>query len=287
MDRENTPFIDLHIHTLFSDGMFSPEEAVSYAKKTGLSAISITDHDNIEGILPALKEGEKLGVEVVPGVELSTEYEEDNESNEVHILGYLIDWEDAVFQAKLQFFRKTRQERAYRILQKLENIGIKLSKEKIFNNAGKGSIGRLHFARVLLEEGHVGNIPEAFNRFLSTGKPAYEPKFKITPQDAIRMILDIKGLPVLAHPYYGTYNNRVLMEKLKDSGLCGIEVWHRSHPKNAAEEFLKLAQEFDLIATGGSDCHGSINNEKPLMGTQKLPYEILKNLKERRQKLFG
>ncbi|MFN3966479.1 MAG: PHP domain-containing protein [Endomicrobiia bacterium] len=275
----NKLFVDLHIHTNFSDGSFSPEEVVRYAQEAGLSGIAITDHDITDGILPAIKEGVKRGIEVIPGVELSVELKNSSEG-EMHILGYFINWEDVQFQEKLKLFRTTRERRAIYILEKLSQIGIKLNEEKLLNLGGRGSIGRLHIARLLLEEGYINDIREAFQKYLGFGKPAYVPKFRLKPEDAIRMIKKIGGVPVLAHPFYGNYGSRNIISGLVKFGLKGIESWHSKHPQKAKELFMNIAKEFNLVVTGGSDCHGPIGNEPPLIGTQKVPYEVLLNLKQ-------
>jgi len=271
-------FVDLHIHTNFSDGSFTPEEVVRYAQEVGLSAISITDHDITDGILPAIKEGVKRGIEVIPGVELSVELKNSSEG-EMHILGYFINWEDVQFQEQLRLFRNIRERRAIHILEKLSQIGIKLDEKKLLE-FGTGSIGRLHIAKFLLEEGYVKDIPEAFHKYLGWGKPAYVPKFRLKPEDAIKIIKKIGGIPVLAHPFYGNYGNRNLISELVRFGLKGIESWHSKHPEKTQQLFISLAKEFNLIVTGGSDCHGPVGDEPPLIGTQKVPYEVLLNLKK-------
>ncbi len=272
-------FVDLHIHTNFSDGIFSPEEVVRYAQEVGLSAISITDHDITDGILPAVKEGIKRGIEVIPGVELSVESKNSSEG-EMHILGYFINWEDIQFQKQLKLFRDARKKRAIHILKKLYQVGVKLDEEKLFKIAGIGSVGRLHIARLLLEEGYVDNIKEAFQKYLGKNRPAYVPKFRLTPEDAIKMIKNIGGVSVLAHPFYGNYGDRNIIEELVRFGLKGIETWHSKHNEEVKKSFDNLAKEFNLIVTGGSDCHGPAGDEPSLIGTQNVPYEVLLNLKQ-------
>lgn len=271
--------VDLHVHTTFSDGTLTPEEIIKYAQEAGLSAIAISDHDITDGILPAIKEGAKKGIEIIPGVELSAELENSAES-EMHILGYFINWENTHFQGQLKLFRQVREQRAIHILEKLSQLGIKLNKEKVFRTAGESSIGRLHIARVMLEERYIKNTREAFQKYLGSGRPAYVPKFRLKPIDAIHMIKEIGGIPVLAHPYYGNYSNSKFIEELVKMGLRGIEVWHSRHSKQTAENFIKLAKEFNLLITGGSDCHGPIGDKLPVLGTQKIPYEILTELKK-------
>lgn len=272
-------YADLHVHTNRSDGCFTPEEAVRHAKKIGLAAISITDHDSTEGIAPAMKEGLKEGVEIIPGVELSTEVKATGDS-EMHILGYFINYENAEFQDKLSLFRRHREERARQITEKLLATGIKFDDKQLHIAAGEGTIGRLHFAKALVEQGFAENIGHAFEKYLGFGKPAYVAKLQLKPEEAISMILKIGGIPVLAHPHFGHYANRNVLRGLVASGLQGMEVWHSNHPQWALEKYRDLAQEFGLVATGGSDCHGSFGNQPPAMGKIKMPYDVVKQMKE-------
>lgn len=281
---EDKKYVDLHIHSSYSDGVFSPEEIVRYAESVGLVAISIADHDITDGILPALKEAAKVGIEVIPAVELSVELKESAEG-EMHIVGYFINWEDQKFQEQLRLFRQARERRAYHILDKLYKLGIKIDESDLFKVAGLGTIGRLHFARVMLKEGYVKSIREAFEKYLSFGRPAFVPKLRLKPDEAIKMILQIGGIPVLAHPYYGKYDDRRLMRRLMKYGLMGIEVWHSKHPPDVVERFLRICNELKLLVVGGSDCHGVLENSQPLIGSQKVPIEILYEMKKMKSKL--
>jgi predicted metal-dependent phosphoesterase TrpH len=173
-------YIDLHVHTNYSDGSFTPKEVVEYCKKVDVIAVGITDHDNIDGIKEAIIEGEKLGVEVVPGVEISCDFKDSSEE-EIHILGYYIDYENAKLKQTLKFFQEARQKRAYKIFNKLVSLGIPIKEEDVFKDSIK-SIGRLHFARVLKEKNLVSSIKEAFELYLGYGKPAYEAKLKVSPK---------------------------------------------------------------------------------------------------------
>lgn len=278
-------YVDLHIHTNLSDGVFDPRQAVSYAHKIGLAAISITDHDTIEGIPMAIEEGKRCGVEIIPGVELSTEVQL-AERSEMHILGYCINWESQQFRDSLELFRKSREDRAHKILEKLANLGIRLDGEALLAIGGNGGcIGRLHFAKAMVAEGFVSSINEAFNKYLGIGRAAYVPKLRLTPEDAIKMIRRTGGIPVLAHPYYGHYSNRNLLKGLVRDGLRGIEVWHSKHPPATVEAFKKLSAELGLIATGGSDCHGEYGGEPAMMGKMHVPYETVINLKKCKEQI--
>ena len=211
---------DLHVHTNFSDGTFTPEEAVRQAKSVGLSAIAITDHDTTEGVERATAEGERIGVEVIPGIELSCEISASG-SGEMHILGYYISFKDATFQGFLKEFREARHSRALKIVDKLAALGVTIDPKRIFAIAGDGAVGRLHVAKAMIEEGVVQNIEMAFGRYLGIGKAAYVPKIRLEPEEAIGMLLKIGGIPVLAHPYYAHYSDESVLKKLVDSGLRG------------------------------------------------------------------
>lgn len=272
-------WIDLHIHTAVSDGNFSPEEVVIYAKKIGLSAIAIADHDSTEGIEAALRAGNEHGIEVIPAIELSAEPAELN-MPELHFLGYWINLKNTKLQEHLTFFRDARKKRAFTILEKLSKLDVFLETEDLMRIADTSSIGRLHFAKALLEQKFVHNIHEAFDRYLAYGKPAYVQKPKVSAQFAIDLIIHAEGIPVLAHPLYGVENNANLLKTLASLGLKGLEVYHPKHSSSMTKMFEKQADELGLVKTGGSDCHGGINGNKPLMGSFKIPYSILDQLKQ-------
>ncbi|MBN1824035.1 MAG: PHP domain-containing protein [Endomicrobiales bacterium] len=273
-------YVDLHVHTRFSDGTFTPEQTVDHAVKVGLSAISITDHDIIDGIEPAIKHAGGRDIEIVPGVELSTELTNQTQRSEMHILGYFIDWKNPVLDATLKEFRKKRHERAFKILEKLSKLGLGLNEKRFFDGAGKGSIGRLHFARAMIEQGIVRTINDAFFKYLGHGKPAYVPKKFLSPEEAIKLISDAGGIAVLAHPFYAHYSDKNLLETLIRSGLAGIEVWHSKHPPSMVDHFSSLASAYGLLRSGGSDCHGGVAGDEPLMGSVKIPYSILDKMKK-------
>jgi hypothetical protein len=281
MDKQ---FIDLHVHTNLSDGAFTPEDVVRRAQETGIAAIGITDHDTTDGILPAIKEGAKCGIEVVPGIELSAEFKSSSEG-EMHVLGYYINWENPHLQEQLRLFRQARERRAFHILDKLAAVNVRVDEEKLFRLSGAGAVGRLHIARVMLEQKYVESISEAFQKYLSFGKPAYVPKLRLQPQEAVRMIRKIGGIPVLAHPYYGSYSNRNIIGSLVKIGLQGLEAYHIRHSLKIQESFIELAREFGLLVTGGTDCHGPLGGKEPLLGSLKLPYELLIKLKNRKYEI--
>jgi hypothetical protein len=272
-------YIDLHIHTIFSDGIFNPESVARYAKDFGLAAISITDHDNTGGIDDAIAEGQRIGLEIVPGVELSVIMPQ--AVTEMHILGYYIDWKNKEFQDQLTVFREARKKRAWIMIEKFHKLGIKIDEEKIFPVSGnQGSVGRLHFAKLLVQNGVVDNIKEAFNRFLDVNRPAYVQKKSLTPEQAIKMINNTGGIAVLAHPYYGNFDSDEVLTELTGYGLKGIEAWHGKHTATVSEKFVQIGRRFGLVITGGSDYHGPIDKETPSIGMQKIPYSVLDELKK-------
>ena len=278
-------FIDLHLHTNFSDGVLSPEEVVKNAHDKGLVAIAITDHDTTDGIQRAQEAAEKYDIELIPGIELSA-YLSDVFGEEIHILGYFIDWNNEKFQNTLSLLKEKRTERAKEILNKLYSLGVKIDEERLFQSVGRGAIGRLHFAKMMLEEGYVASIRDAFLEYLGDGRPAYVPKMYLEPKETINIISDVKGIPVLAHPSYGEIDDTVI-KKLMVDGLKGIEVFCGRLNDNVSKYYQKLAQQYDLLITGGSDCHGKIGTRDMLMGTVQVPYSILEELKKYKEANFS
>lgn len=265
---------DLHIHTAYSDGTCTPEEVIRVSKDKGLAAVAITDHDSTDAIMPALKYGAKMGIEVIPGIELSCEYK----NVEIHILGYYINWENNWLQGKLKVFQKARERRAYHILGKLKELGVEIDEQMLFSQASMGSISRIHFARCLVEMGEVKNMVEAFQKYLIDGRPAFVKKLRITPEEALNMIHRVGGVTVLAHPVFGG-GQRHFVKKLKRLGLSGIEAYHPSHTPEQCEKYLRIADELDLIITGGTDSHGDREEENPI-GSMKISYNLVDKLKD-------
>lgn len=266
-------FADLHLHTNFSDSTYSPAQLVLESAKSGLSAIAIVDHDTVKGIPPALEESGRADIEVIPGVELSAELE----NKEVHILGYLIDYNKKGLLERLEVLNKNRLERIHRIADKLKGMGVNLEAEEVFSLAGHATVGRLHVARALMKRGFVGSIFEAFQKYIGDNCPAFELGFKFSPQEAIRLIKDARGIPVLAHPYI-LHNDDLILDFIKE-GLMGIEVYYPEHSQSMVNFYLDLAKQNNLLVTGGSDCHGTA---KPgiSIGCVKVPYELVEKLKE-------
>jgi predicted metal-dependent phosphoesterase TrpH len=266
--------IDLHLHSTCSDGTFSPEEVAWRAIEADLSIISLTDHDSIEGVAAAQKEGEKLGLEVITGTELSAQAD----GTDIHILGYHIQGDHPGLADCLDTCRNERKNRAERIVKKLNSMGLRIGFEQVLAKAGNGAIGRPHVADVLVEEGLVFSSNEAFQKYLGYSKPAYEPKHTLSPSDAIQVIHSAGGLACLAHP--GLYGRDDLIPELVEAGLDGIEVRHTKHGPTEIKRYTNIADQFGLLPTGGSDCHGD-GRGSSVIGTVDVPRSYADGLSER------
>jgi hypothetical protein len=265
-------FADLHLHTNFSDGTFSPEELVLYAQKNGLACIALTDHDTVEGCERAGVACAKVQMEFIPGAELTAEHED----TEVHILGYFLDTKNSVLLDRIGKFQSVRQSRISEMCAALNKLGVPLKAESVFALANCKSPGRPHVARALVKEKLVANLDEAFERFLKKGKPAWVPKTKMSALESVELIHQAGGLAVMAHP--GLNRTDEIIPGLVRAGLDGIECFHTKHSTVMAERYLEIAEKYRLLVTGGSDCHGFSKN-KPLIGTVKLPYEHVEKMK--------
>jgi len=266
-------FADLHLHTSYSDGTYTPEELILEVAKQDLAAISVVDHDTVAGIEPTLKIAKEKNIEVLPGIELSVEYD----GLEVHILGYLIDYKNGYLIERLKELKQIRIERIYKIVDKLKDAGINLNAQSVFEIAGEGTPGRLHIARAMVKEGLIGSLGEAFQRFIGDRCPAYVCGFKFSPEEAIKLIRNIGGIPVLAHPYI--FKKDELIPQLVDYGLMGLEVYYPEHTQSMVNFYLGLAKKLNLLVTGGSDCHGTAKPEVKI-GSVKIPYELVEKLKQ-------
>jgi len=265
-------FADLHVHTHFSDGTYSPERLVEEAVAADLSCIAITDHDNISGIAPAVRAaGGRL--EVLSGIEMTAE----RDGIEIHILGYLIDGTHQAFLAMLRKMQEVRVRRIREMCRKLDHLHMPVDPQEIFDLAEPGSVGRLHVARVLVNKGYVATTGEAFARFIGDKGPAYVAKFKMTPREAIEWIRRVGGVPVLAHPYL--LPSGIAIENFVKEGIMGIEAYYSEHSESQRNEYEKMAEKFGLLVTGGSDCHGEAKNEAKI-GRVHLPYVYVEKLKE-------
>jgi len=283
-------YIDLHTHSTASDGSFPPAEVVRLAKEAGLKAMALTDHDTTDGLAEAVAAGEKLGVEVIPGVEISAQYTDDS----MHVLGYFLDYRSGRLEDRLGVLKQSRKERNPKIIAKLNALGVSITLEQVERISGGGQVGRPHIARALLESGYVSSMQQAFDIYLKNGGKAYVAKFRFPPAEALEMIREARGVPVLAHPFtLGLGSAGALKELLLDlkaHGLAGIEVFYSEHSPEQEALFLKLARELGLLVTGGSDFHGA---NKPgvsvgkIRSRDRLTYDLVIALKEWRQKEYG
>jgi hypothetical protein len=279
-------YVDLHLHTTASDGALTPSEIVRYAKNKELQAIAITDHDTIEGLEEGLLEGEKIGFEVIPGIEISAEHS----PGSMHLLGFFIDIHDPRLKERLGYLQRARADRNPKIAEKLRQLGVDITFEEVLKASGGGQVGRPHFAQVLLEKGYVRSFQEAFDRFLKKGAPAYVEKVRFSPEESIRFINEATGVAVLAHPNtlhmngYSELEN--LMLRLVKKGLKGIEVYYPEHSALEVARYKTLAERHGLLITGGTDYHGIEMNGLDIgvgRGEMRLPYSMVENLRGARR----
>lgn len=243
--------VDLHTHTTASDGTYAPRELVAEAASRGVRVLAITDHDSTEGLAEAFEEAERRRpTEVLPGIEINC----DVEGAEIHILGYLMDWQAPWFQAFCLEQRRERRARVHRMVERLAGLGMPLDAGEVFAIVKEGSAGRPHVARVMVARGYVKTVREAFDKYLGTGKPGHVQRKKLAPEDAVRIIRRAGGVPVFAHP--GLADRDELIPGLIAAGLMGIECYYTEHSAAQRASYLQICKDHDLVATGGSDFHG-------------------------------
>ncbi len=254
---------DLHVHSSFSDGVYSPAKLIEMAAEKRLSAISVTDHDTVEGQQEALETGFRYDIEVVPGVEISVKIE----GKEIHILGYLIDYENSVMLDELDGLKRHRENRARKIVDKLYQLGIEVPYREVGEIAGEGAVGRPHIARALVQRGVVETQQEAFNRFIGYRSSAYVPRKVLSVERVSGIIMAAGGIPVWAHPGRDI-SNRKIRERIIASEVRGVEVWHPNHGRETRQAIEEFARRNDMIITGGSDFH---SDETMKAGIGELP----------------
>lgn len=266
--------VDLHVHTTASDGKFTPSDIVRKSAALGLTVISICDHDTVNGIAEALTAAQSFsGLRVIPGVEIST----DVPHGEVHVLGYFIDYFDEKLLTKLEKMRNSRQIRAQRMVEKLGSLGIHIEWQRVREIAGSGAIGRPHVAQAMVEKGYITSPKEAFAKYIGRDGPAYVEREKLTPVETVELILQSKGLPVLAHPMTLNKPESMVIE-LKAAGLVGVEAYYDGHAAEDVESMVSLAKRHNLIATGGSDYHGQDESNETMIGGANVPLESAERL---------
>jgi len=255
--------VDLHLHTTASDGRLTPELLVEAAVKERLSVIAITDHDSIDGIAPALLAAEAFpSLKVIPGVEINT----DIPNGEAHILGYFIDYKNKELKRALERLRHSRETRARKMVAKLGELGIDVEWRRVKELAGGGSIGRPHIAQAMFERGYIPSFQEAFIKYIGRKGPAYAERERLSPVEAVALVVKAGGLPVLAHP--ADINDlEDLVIDLKQAGLVGLEAYYNGYHRKAIARLVDLANKYGLITSGGSDFHGlDSGNEIPIGG---------------------
>lgn len=266
--------IDLHLHTFHSDGTFSPEEAVRRAKELGLAAISVTDHDIVSAVPEAIAAaGAEL--EVIPGVEMTVVFRD----RELHILGYGVRIADPEFASFLDRMQGYRLDRIRKMTDRARELGCTVTHDEVMAIAGPGSVGRPHLAEAMVRKGFVGSLKEAFNRYLKDDGPCFVKGATLTVPDAVKLIRAAGGVAVLAHPHRLVEDD--WMPEMIDAGIQGIEVYHSDHDPQTAEKYRRIAAAGGLLVTGGSDCHGHRKRKRPLIGSVKVPYDLLERLKAR------
>lgn len=274
--------IDLHTHTTWSDGSFSPTALVEWAHQHSIHTLAITDHDTTGGLEEAMAAGRNLPIDIIPGIEISARFQ----GRETHILGYFLNSADATFKARISRLQATRIHRIQEILQKLHRCGFTISLEEVQGLAGTGSIGRPHIAQILIRKGHVSGFREAFENYLGSRGKAYVPREVPDAPEIFTWIREAGGVAILAHPFWEGYSPEEVNKAcqiLVDTGLQGLEVFYGTFSAKQISFNLRLAKQFGLLLTGGSDFHGSFKPEIAIgkgKGSLKVPQSALDNLRK-------
>lgn len=274
--------IDLHTHSTFSDGTFTPLQLVKYAEEKGLKAFALTDHDTTEGIKEA--KSIETNVEVISGVEISTRYDK----KEIHIVGLYINENDADLNKQLKYYREKRVTRNFEILEKLNSLGVDITIDDVKESCTGDVISRAHIAKALVSKGFVGSYTEAFDRYLGDNKCAYVPRETLNYEESMELITKAGGVPVLAHPLLykmSDTNLENMMVKLRQKGLKAVEVYYSTHSNSDTQHVMAMANRVGLIYSGGSDFHGATKPKIDMgtgMGKLAVPYEILEKIRGER-----
>lgn len=275
-------YIDLHTHSLKSDGSMTPYEVVEEAKRAGLAAIALSDHDTVDGVREAVEAGKKLGVEVIPAIEFSVQ-----SKTETHILGYFIDIENPDLLRMLKEVVDLRIERNHVTCRRLNELGFDITLEEVRALAPNNFVGRAHFARVMMDKGYISSVKEGFEKYMSVGKYAYCEKQRLTARDAIELIAKCGGISFLAHPHLTKLSDDELvefLEELKSCGLSGLEGYYTDYTPKMQEKYQSMAEKLGLMISGGTDFHAKMKPHISIgtgLGNMKIPYSVLENIKNK------
>jgi 3',5'-nucleoside bisphosphate phosphatase len=278
MTEHNNRRIDLHTHTTASDGQDTPADLVNFAVQRGVSVLGVTDHDTIDAIAELRTHTVAAGIDLVPGVELSTTVQ----FAEVHVLGYFVNTDDPEFTDALDALARNRLDRIVRIIEKVRSLGYDIDGDAIVGQAAFGSIGRPHVARALMDIGVVNDVGEAFDRFLKAGRPGYVPRDPFSPEDAVQLLVKNNAIPVLAHPF-STRDIEGTVKRLVPEGLKGLETYYAEYSADQHQHIRAIADAWELIPTGGSDYHGVGFREGRVLGSAPVPLEVAERLFDARE----
>lgn len=274
-------YIDLHTHSLKSDGSMTPTEVVEEAKRAGLAAIALTDHDSVDGVREAVEAGERLGVEIIPAIEFSV-----MSKTETHILGYFIDIDNPDLKEMLKEVVDLRIERNHVTCQRLNELGFDITLEEVRALAPNNFVGRAHFARVMMDKGYISTVKEGFEKYMSVGKYAYCEKQRLSAREAIELITKCGGIAFLAHPHLTKLSDDELKEflkELKGYGLCGLEGYYTDYTPEMQEKYQSMAKELGLMISGGTDFHAKMKPHISIgtgLGNMKIPYSVIEEMKK-------
>ncbi|RKD34503.1 PHP domain-containing protein [Thermohalobacter berrensis] len=268
--------IDLHVHTSASDSLLTPEEVIEWAVKKGIKGIAITDHDTVEGIDRAINKAKEYSqIMVIPGIEFSCDYKDE----EIHILGYFIDYKSTQIKEVTKRLKDSRLKRGRKMIEKLSSMGFDISIKDIEDGISSDFIGRPHIARVLVEKGYADSVEEAFEKYINKGRPGYVKRKKLSIDESINLIHKTGGVAVIAHP--GLIKNKDAINLVLQKGIDGIEAIHSKHTDEDIKYYKHIAEEFKLFITGGSDCHGKLVDGEPILGDFFTNLVQVKKMKEK------
>ncbi|MBQ2827395.1 MAG: PHP domain-containing protein [Clostridia bacterium] len=283
----NTKYADLHLHTTCSDGSMTPTELVRHACEAGLSVIAVTDHDCVDGVEEAVLEGKRLGITVIPGIEISVA-----SATETHILGYGIDIHSKLLSDRLRDIKEVRCERNRDMCQKLCDLGFEITLDEVKKNATGDLFGSTHFAATLLKKGYVSSMKEAFDKYLAAGRPAHAQAQCLSPEEGIELIKRAGGGAFLAHPHLIRVDDSTLRSfivRLRDAGLDGIEGYYTDYTPEMEEKFRGMAEEFGLMISGGTDFHGSMKPHISIgrgLGNMRIPCSVADAITNKFEKIY-